>query len=236
MNDQVSVAQFHELREEVLLLRETIMEERKERHRIEQQLAYETEKSNILHQELNNFKVELQKYRNEIEKCRTEHEEEINRLLQEVVQERQHSLRAETELKMEAAKLEDLCCTLEQWRDEDRRERYQLEEQHAEREVGWKGAVEEQKGEVEKLKIVVDKYCHDVDEFREFLSRENIMISGIWAEQLEEVHNIKDRIDVLNKESQAKSKEIAQMKQRVNECDDAITRQARGSGTLAVGK
>lgn len=230
------MAQFHELREEGLLLKETIMEERKERHCIEQQLAYETEKSNILHQALDNFKVELQKYRNEIEKCRREHEEKINRLLQEVVQERQHSLRAETELKMEAAKLEDLCCTLDQWRDEDRRERYQLEEQHAEREVRWKEAVEEQKREVEKLKMVVDKYCHDVDEFREFLSRENIMISAIWAEQLAEVRNISDRINVLNKASEAKSKEIAQMKQRVNECDEAITRQARGSSTLAVGK
>ncbi|XP_023706972.1 TNF receptor-associated factor 1 isoform X2 [Cryptotermes secundus] len=232
---QVSVAQFYELREESLLLKETIMEERRERHRIEQQLAYETEKSNILHQELENFKVELQKYRNEIEKCRREDEEKINRLLQEVVQERQHSLRAETELKMEAAKLEDLCCTLDQSRDEDRRERYQLEEQHAEREVRWKGAVEEQKREVEKLKMVVDKYCHDVDEFREFLSRENIMISAIWAEQLAEIHNISDRINILNKASEAKSKEIAQMKQRVNECDEAITKQARGNSALAVG-
>jgi hypothetical protein len=75
-----------------------------------------------------------------------------------------------------------------------------------------------------------------VDEFREFLSRENIMISGIWAEQLAEVHNISDRIDVLNKASEVKSKEISQMKQRLIECDEAISRLARGSGTLAVGK
>jgi predicted RNase H-like nuclease (RuvC/YqgF family) len=212
------------------------MEERKERHCIEQQLAYETEKSNILHKELDDFKVELQKYRNENEKCRAEHREELNRLLQEVVQERQHSLRAETELKMEAAKLEDLYCTLEKCRDEDRSERYWLEQQHAEREVDWKEQVEGQKEEVEKLKQFVDKYCHDVEEFREFLSRENVMISGIWAEQLAEVHNMSDRIDVLNKAMKAKSKEIAQLKQCVNESEEAIIRQARGSTTLAVGK
>jgi hypothetical protein len=232
----MSVAQFHELREEVSFLRETLKEERKDRHLIEQQLAYETEKSNILNKELDDFKVGLQKHRNEIEKCRAEHREEVKRMLQEVVQERQHSLCAETELKLEAAKLEDLCCTLEKWRDEDRSERYWLEQHHAEREVGWKGQVEEQKGEVEKLKKFVDKYCRDVEEFREFLSRENVMISGIWADQLAEVHNISDRIDVLNKELDVKSKEIAQMKQCINESEEAIVRQSRGSNTLAVGK
>lgn len=230
------MAQFHELEEEVLFLRETLMEERKERHLIEQQLEYETEKSNILYKELDDFKVELQKYRHEIEKCRAEHREEVNRLLQEVIQERKHNLRAETELKMEAAKLEDLCCNLEKWRDEDRSERYWLEQQHAEREVEWKGQVESQTVEVEKLKKFVDKYCHDVEEFREFLSRENVMISGIWAEQLAEIHNMSDRIDILNKALEAKSKEIAQIKQCVDENEEAITRQVQGSNTPAVGK
>lgn len=236
LNDQVNVAQFHELKEEVLLLKESLKEERQERHRIGQQLAYEVEKSNTWYQQVNDLKLKLEEYRNDMETWKIGHEDEVNRLLQEVVQERQHRLRAETELRMEAAKLEDLCYTLEQWRDEDRRERHQLEEQHIEREVGWKGQVEQQKGEVQKLKKEVEKYCHDMDEFREFLSGENIMISGLWAEQLAEVRSITERVESLNKVSEAKSNEIAQLKQRVSECDEAITRQARGNCTLTSGK
>jgi len=233
---QVSVAQFYELREEMLLLTDSLTHERQERHRIEQQLAYEVERSNIWFQQLDDLKLEVQKYRNEMEIQKLEHEEEVNRLLQELVQERQHRLRAETQLKMEAAKLEDMCCTLEQWRDEEKCERYQLEEQHRERELDWKGQVEQQKGEVEKLKKVVEKYNNDVDEFRKFLSSENIMISGLWAEQLAATRSLTEKIESINKVSEAKSKEIAQMKQRIQECDEAITRQARGNTALALGK
>jgi chromosome segregation ATPase len=230
------MTQFHELKEEVLLLKESLMDERKKRHDTELQLAYEVEKSNILYQQADDLKLKLQEYRNEIEAWKTGHEEEVNRLLQEVAQERQHRLRAETELKMEAAKLEDLCCTLEQWRDEDKCERHQLEEKHIEREVGWKEQVEQQKGEVEKLKKMVEKYCHDVDEFRKFLSSENIMISGLWAEQLAEVRSITEKLESLNKASETKFKEIAQLKQCVSECDEAITKQTRGSCSIAFGK
>ncbi|GFG28519.1 hypothetical protein Cfor_03636 [Coptotermes formosanus] len=232
---QVSVAQFHELREEMLLLKDSLTQERQERHRIEQQLAYEVERSNIWYQQVDDLKLEVQKYITEMETRKVEYEEEVNRLLQELVQERQHRLRAETELKMEAAKLEDLCCTLEQWRDEEKRERYEVEEQHRERELGWKGQVEQKNEEVEKLKQVVEKYSHDVDEFREFLSSENIMISGLWTEQLAEVRSLTNRIESISKVSEAKSKEIAQMKQSIKECDEAITRQARGNSVLALG-
>lgn len=233
---QVSVAQFHELREEMLLLRESLTHEQQERHCIEQQLAYEAERSNIWFQQLDDLKLEVQKYRTEIETQRLEHEEEVNRLLQELVHERQQRLRAETQLKMEAAKLEDLCCTLEQWRDEEKREQCQLEEQHRERELGWKGQVEQQNGEVEKLKKVVEKYSNEIDEFRKFLSSENVMISGLWADQLAEIRSLTGRIESINKVSEAKSKEIAQMKQCIKECDEAITRQARGNAVLALGK
>lgn len=233
---QVSVTQFHELREEMLLLKAFLTQERQERHHVEQQLAYEVEKSNLWFQQVDDLKQEVQKYRSEMETWKIGHEEEVNRLLQEVVLERQHRLRSETELKMEAAKLEDLCCTLEQWRDEEKNERYQLEKHHRERELVWKGQVEQQHGEVEKLKKVVERYSHDVDEFREFLSSENIMISGLWAEQLAEVRSITERIESINKVSEAKSKEIAQMKQCIKECDEAITKQARGNFVLALGK
>jgi chromosome segregation ATPase len=236
LNYQVNAAQFHELREEVLLLKESLKEERQERHRIGQQLAYEVEKSNIWYQQVNDLKLKLEDYKNEMETCKIQHEEEVNRLLQEVVQERKHRLRAETELRMEAAKLEDLCCTLEQWRDEDKHEWNQLQEQHIQHEVEWKGQVEQQKGEVEKLKKVVEKYCHNVDEFRKFLSSENIMISGLWAEQVANISNITERVESLNKVSETKSNEIAQLKQCVSECDEAITRQARGNCTLTSGK
>jgi len=233
---QVSVVQFCELREEMLLLKDSLTQEQQERHRIEQQLAYEVERSNIWFQQVDDLKLEVQKYRTEMEMQKLEHEKEVNRLLQELTQERQHRLRAETVLKMEAAKLEDLCCTLGQWRDEEKRERCQLEEQHRERELGWKGQVEQQNGEVEKLKNVVEKYNNDVDEFRKFLCSENIMISGLWAEQLAEIHSLTGRIESINKVSEAKSKEIAQMKQHIKECDEAITRQARGNAVLALGK
>lgn len=232
---QVSVVQFCELREEMLLLKDSLTQEQQERHRIEQQLAYEVERSNIWFQQVDDLKLEVQKYRTEMEMQKLEHEKEVNRLLQELTQERQHRLRAETVLKMEAAKLEDLCCTLGQWRDEEKRERCQLEEQHRERELGWKGQVEQQNGEVEKLKNVVEKYNNDVDEFRKFLCSENIMISGLWAEQLAEIHSLTGRIESINKVSEAKSKEIAQMKQHIKECDEAITRQARGNAVLALG-
>jgi len=233
---QVSVAQFHELTEEMLVLKDSLTHERQERHRIEQQLAYEVERSNVWFQQVDDLKLEVQKYRTEMEIQKSEHEEEVNRLLQELVQERQHRLRAETELKMEAAKLEDLCCALQQWRDEEKRERCQLEEQHRERELGWKGQVEQENGEVEKLKMVVEKYSNDVDEFRKYLSSENIMISGVWADQLAEIRSLTGRIESINKVSEAKSKEIAQMKQCIKECDEAITRQARGNAVLALGK
>jgi len=233
---QVSAAQFHELREEILLLKDSLAHERQERHRIEQQLAYEVERSNIWFQHVDDLKLELQKYRTEIETQKLEHEEEVSSLLQELVQERQQRLRAETELKMEAAKLEDLCCTLEQWRDEGKSERYHLEEQHRERELGWKGQVEQQNGEVENLKKVVEKYNNDVDEFRKFLSGENLMISGLWAEQLAEIRSLTGRIESINQVSETKSKEIAQLKQCIKECDEAITRQARGNAILALGK
>jgi hypothetical protein len=232
---QVSVAQFHELREEMLLLKDCLAHERQERHRIEQQLAYEVEKSNVWFQHVDDLKLEAQKYRTEIETQKLEHEEEVSSLLQELVEERQQRLRAETELKMEAAKLEDLCCTLEQWRDEEKSERYHLGEQHRERELGWKRQVEEKNGEVEKLKNVVEKYNNDVDEFRKFLSSENVMISGLWAEQLAEVRNLTARIESINQVSEAKSKETAQMKQCIKECDESITRQARGNAFLALG-
>jgi chromosome segregation ATPase len=236
LNDQVNVAQFHELKEEVMLLKESLKEERLERHRIGQQVAYEMEKLNIWYQEVNDLKQKLEEYKNEMETWKIGHEEEVNTLLQEVAQERMHRLRAETELRMEAAKLEDLCCTLEQWRDEDKRARHQLEEQHIQREVGWKGQVEQQKGEVQKLKNVIEKYSHDVDEFREFLSSENIMISGLWAEQLAEIRSITEKVESLNKVSNAKSNEIAQLKQCVSECEEVITRQATGNCTLTSGK
>ena len=230
------MAQLHELREEILLLKDSLTHERQERHRIEQQLAYEVERSSIWFQQVDDLKLEVQKYRTEMETWKIEHEEEVNRLLQELVSERQYRLRAETELKMEAAKLEDLCCTLEQWWDKEKRERSQLEEQHREHELGWKGQMEQQFEEVEKLKKVVDKYSHDVDEFHKFLSSENIMISGLWAEQLAEVHSLTERIESINKVSEEKSKEIAQMKQCIKECDEAITKQARGNSVLALGK
>ena len=233
---QVSVAQFHELREEMLLLKDSLTHERQERHHIEQQLAYEAERINIWFQQVDDLKLEVQKYRNEMETQKLEHEEEVQSLLVELVQERQHRLRAETELKMEAAKLEDMCYTLEKWRDEEKSEQYQLEEQHRQREIGWKGQVEQQNGEVEKLKNVVEKYSNDVDEFRKFLSSENVMISGLWAEQLAEIRSLTGRIESLTKVSEAKSKEIAQMKQCIKECDEAITRQARGNAVLALGK
>ncbi|XP_021937435.1 TNF receptor-associated factor 3 isoform X2 [Zootermopsis nevadensis] len=232
---QVKVAQFHELKEEVLLLKESLKEEREERCRIGQQLAYEVEKSNIWYRQVNDLKMKLEEYRNEMETWKIRHEEEVHRLLQEVVQERNHRHRAETELRMEAAKLEDMFCALEQWRDEDERQRYQLEEQHVKREVEWKGQVEQQKGEVDKMKKVVEKYCHDVDEFHEFLSSENVMISGLWAEQLAEVRSITERVESLNKVSEAKFKEIAQLKQQLSECDEAITRQVRGNCTIFSG-
>ena len=62
------------------------------------------------------------------------------------------------------------------------------------------------------------------------------MISGLWTEQLAEVRSITERIESINKVSEAKSKEIAQMKQCIKECDEAITKQARGNFVLALGK
>ncbi|XP_069691624.1 uncharacterized protein Traf-like [Periplaneta americana] len=232
---QVNTAQFHELREEVLLLKEALIEERHQRHSIEQQLAYEAEKSSIWYQQLDDLKIAVQTQNDTFETWKMRHEEEINRLLQEVVQERQLRIRAETELKMEAAKLEDLCCTLEQWRDEEKNKHSNLEAQHRDREIGWKGQIEKQQGEFDNLREVVAKCRDEVDEFREFLSSENIMISGLWAEQLAEVRSINEKIQSLNETSEAKTKKIAQLKQRVNECDEAITKQVRGSSILSFG-
>ncbi|PSN45550.1 hypothetical protein C0J52_05785 [Blattella germanica] len=233
---QVTMVQFLELKEEVLLLKESLTEERQKRHLAEQQLAYETEKSVLLSQQIDELNQKYQEYIERNEAWKTEHIDEINRMLLEVSQERQQRLRAETELRMEAAKLEDLCFTLEQWRNQDKGERFHLEDEYRKREFDWKGQVDQHHNEVEGLKNIVEKCCDNIDEFREFLSSENVMISGLWAEQLAEVRKITERLDLLSTATETKSKELAQITQRVNECDEAIQKRVRGNNSTTCGK
>ncbi|KAJ9594377.1 hypothetical protein L9F63_014200 [Diploptera punctata] len=158
---QVTLIQFHELKEEVLLLKESLLEEKQRCYQLEQQLAYETEKSILLSQQIVDLNERLQEYTDRNEAWKFGHEDEVNKMLEEITLERQQRLRA-AELKMEAAKLEDLCYSIELWRTEDKGERNKLEDQCKRQENDCKQLVDQQNSEIEELRNDIAKYSKHI--------------------------------------------------------------------------
>ena len=232
-SSQVTLTQFHELKEEVLLLKESLLKEKQKRYQIQQQLGYETERSAILSHQIEDLNQRLQVCTGT---WKSDHLEEVNQVLGQVTLERQQRVRAETELKMEAAKLEDFYYNLEKWRNEDKEERSKLQDEFRKQESDCKYQLELQRKEVEELKNDITKCSEHLDGFQEFLASENVMISGLWREQLQEINDIKEKIDSINKVSEEKSKEFAQVKQWVKEFDDAIVKRTRSSNITNIGK